>query len=378
MFDKKFVKNFDYLSMLLVLALFSIGMAALASATGANNGKYGMIIAQSVWFVLGLAVFFIALNIDYNIFGSIALYLYVLMLAPLVILVAFPSLGHTSHNATSWFRVGSQQVQPSEFAKIIFILTFARHIDKIREKDETAINKPENLIFLLAHAAVPVLLIMKQPDNGTALVYCVIAASMLFAANISFKYILGALACIVPAVPVFLFFILPRMPKYAANRILGFINPDLDPKGIGWQAMISKLAIGSGRIWGQGLFHGIQSHMPKGGLPVKESDFIFAVLGEELGFVWCAVVVALFVLLLLRFMYIARTSKDFYGSLIVSGVTAMIAFHMFQNIGMTVGLMPITGIPLPFFSYGGSSFLTNMAGVGLVLCVAMRRQKQGY
>lgn len=369
----RIAKKIDYISIILILILFTIGMFAIASATKAFAGDYGHIKMQLIAFVISIVAFFCIIVLDYTFFKSIAPYLYFLLIIPLLLLIAMPSLGHSTYGATRWFKIGPVQIQFSEFAKILFILTFAAHIDKVQEKGEENINKLLKLIPLAFHVVIPVALIMKQPDNGTALVFCFIAASMLFISGLRSKYIIGALVSGCIALPLFYFLILPKFPQYVQKRIFVFLNPSLDPLGAGYNAIIAKLSVGSGQIWGQGLFKGIQVQM--GALPVKESDFIFSVIGEEMGFIWCAVIVVVFTLLFMRFISFAKTSTDHYGTLIIVGVTAMIVFHMLQNIGMNIGLLPVAGIPLPFISYGGSALLANMIGVALVFNAGMPKKK---
>ena len=193
---------------------------------------------------------------------------------------------------------------------------------------------------------------------------------MLFVAGIDKKYIITAILLVVILVPIAYFFILP---DHAKARIDVFLNPDLDPRGAGYNIIQSKLAIGAGQLFGMGLFKGNQTQL--GFLYPKTTDFIFAVIGEELGFIVAALVIILYVILISKMIYVAKTAKDDEGSYIVAGITGIFFFHELQNIGMTMGLLPITGVPLPFVSYGGSSLLTNLILIAIVLNVSGRRQK---
>lgn len=370
----RITKKLDYYIITCVTILFTIGMFAIASATKAREGNWGHIQMQSIVFIISILVFFIVLNMDYTVFKEGAPYLYIVLLLPLVLLVAVPSLGHSTYGATRWFKIGSVQIQFSEFAKVLFILTFATHISKIQKNKKDEINKIRNIILLLAHAVIPIALIMAQPDNGTALVFCVIVASMLFIAGLHLRYFFFALISGIALLPVFYLSILPKLPKYIQNRIFVFLDPTHDPMGAGYNTIIAKISVGSGRIFGQGLFKGVQIQMNI--LPVKESDFIFSVIGQEMGFITCAAIILLFTILFLRFLSLARKANDYYGELIIVGITAMIAFHVLQNIGMNIGIMPVAGIPLPFISYGGSALLTNMVGIGLVMNAGMPRKRQ--
>jgi len=258
-------------------------------------------------------------------------------------------------------------LQPSEFTKIVLIVTLAKIIDKF--KNENTLNRPLNLLLLFLIISVPVFLIIMQPDYGTAMVILAMTAVMLFAGGIKWRYIIGAAMSILIIIPVAYNYILPQ---HAKNRIEVFLNPELDPRGAGYNIIQSKLAVGSGQLWGMGLFNGNQTQL--GLLPMKTTDFIYPVISEEMGFIISSLVILLFLILLIRLINIARTAKDSFGGLICTGVFAMIFAHFIENIGMSMGLLPITGIPLPFISYGGSSMLTNMIAIGLIMSVASRRK----
>ena len=226
------------------------------------------------------------------------------------------------------------------------------------------------LLILLAILGVPVLLIIKQPDYGTAIAFIMALIFMLFVAGIDKKYIIIAIAVVIVAVPLLYFFILP---EHAKTRIDVFLNPNLDPRGAGYNVIQSKLAIGAGEFLGMGLLKGNQTQL--GFLYPKTTDFIFAVIGEEMGFIIAATVIITYVVLITRSIFIAKTAKNNLGSYIAIGIAGIFLFHMAENIGMTMGLLPITGVPLPFVSYGGSSLLTNLMMIGLLLNISGRRQK---
>ena len=223
------------------------------------------------------------------------------------------------------------------------------------------------------YVAIPCVLLAMQPDYGTAMVFLVVSALMIFIAGINIWYVVGAIVTVVVSVFLAYQYVLP---DYAKNRITVFLNPEMDPSGAGYNIIQSQLAVGSGQTWGMGLFNGNQTQL--GYLPMKTTDFIYSVIGEEMGFIISALVVLLFILLVVRLFYIAKNTKDMYGSLIVAGIAAMFLAHFIENVGMTIGLMPITGIPLPFVSYGGSSMLTNCIAIGLVLSVNRKRKKNMF
>ena len=373
MFNKKLFEKFDYVLFMIILALMAIGIVALTSATHAiPTGDMADVEKQVMWIIISITAMLAVAAFDYETLGSYSFRLYVLMLV-LLIAVLFT---RPINGASSWFNLGPFAFQPSEIAKIILIISLAKHIDRITSKDENAINKPKNILMLLLHVGIPILLIMKQPDFGTAMVIVSIVFIMVFLANMSYKYVGTVAIGGVLGIGLLRFFILKGnnlfFSEYQAKRIKVFFDPTLDPHGSGYNVLQSKLAIGSGQVSGMGLLNGTQTQL--GNIPAKTTDFIFSVIGEELGFIFCALIVVLFVLLLLRCISIARISKDFYGALITVGVMTMIGIHVLVNIGMTIGLVPVTGIPLPFISYGGSSLLTNMMGIGLVMSVAAKNK----
>lgn len=240
----------------------------------------------------------------------------------------------------------------------------------MQERDKRSINRPVKLLIILAIVAVPVLLIIKQPDYGTSAAFLVATVFMLITAGIDKKYILGAIILIVVSVPLIYNFILP---DHAKKRIDIFLNPESDPRGSGYNIIQSKLAIGAGGLTGMGLLKGNQTQL--GFLYPKTTDFIYAVIGEEMGFIIAGTIIILYVLLINKCLYVAKTAKDEVGSLIVSGITGIFVFHMIENIGMVMGLLPITGVPLPFISYGGSSLITNFICIAIILNISSKRQK---
>ena len=273
------------------------------------------------------------------------------------------------NGASSWFSVGSVSIQPGEIAKITLILGLGKLLDYFKTKGK--LNHPLYVLIVLAYVAIPCLLLVMQPDYGTAMVFLVVAALMIFVSGINVGYIIAAIVTVVVGVFVAYQYILP---EYAKTRITVFLNPQMDPSGAGYNIIQSQLAVGSGQMWGMGLFNGNQTQL--GYLPMKTTDFIFAVISEEMGFVVSCLIVVLFVILIAKSVHIGKTSKDNYGALISIGVAGMFLAHFLENVGMNIGLMPITGIPLPFISYGGSAMLTNFVGLGLLLSVSGRRNKK--
>lgn len=250
------------------------------------------------------------------------------------------------------------------------ILFLAFGISKLQEKGKEQINKPLKLLATLMIVAVPLLLIIKQPDYGTAAAYIVATAMILFAAGINKRYIICTILIVVISVPLLYMYVLPN---HAKSRIEVFLNPESDPRGAGYNIIQSKLAIGAGKLTGMGILNGNQTQL--GYLYPKTTDFIFSVIGEEMGFIVSSGIVVLYVLIINKAIYIAKTAKDDVGSYIAVGIAGVFLFHMIENIGMTMGLLPITGVPLLFLSYGGSSMITSFICIGLLLSISGRRQK---
>ena len=361
----KILKNIEWGIVICCIVLLVIGGIALFSATQDNN--YFELKRQIIWLVISIPIMIIVILINYETIAKVSPVFYGLFIILLVgVLFTEPVNG-----ASSWYEITENvKFQPSEFAKIFVIIFFSYVMTKIQQKDSIAINRPTRLLILFAIVAVPVLLIVKQPDYGTAIAFMVSIILMLFVAGIDKKYIIGTVLIIAIAVPLLYNFVLP---DHAKTRIDVFLNPNLDPRGSGYNVIQSKLAIGSGQLFGMGLLKGNQTQL--GFLYPKTTDFIFSVIGEEMGFIVAGAVIILYVILITKAVYVSKTSKDDLGSYIAMGIVGIFLFYMIENIGMTMGLLPITGVPLPFVSYGGSSLLTNFILIALLMNISGRRQK---
>jgi rod shape determining protein RodA len=370
------LKRFDFILFFTTIILCVYGFIIINSATMSKvSGSEPYLKTQIVAFALGLGVMFFLVMIDFDIYGSFYLPIYGVSVILLLYVLINPVSASEWGDVRSWIAIGPVVFQPSELAKFGVIISVAKFIDINKDN----INEPAVLIKVLVFAFFPVALILLQPDLGTALVFIFFIAVMIFVSGIDRKYIIFviALALIMLVIGLISFYFIMKdytpNEDYRIDRIVTFFYPELDPEDTGYQVIQSKTAIGSGMIYGRGLYKGVQNQL--GYLPTKETDFIFAVIGEELGLVGGLGLLLLYALLLYRLVRIARHAANLFGSLIVTGITAMLLFHIFENIGMTMGLMPVTGIPLPFISSGGTFMLVNMVSIGLALGVGMKRGK---
>lgn len=362
--NKKLLKNTEWTILIVSLILFTIGLLALFSATQATG--YLEFRKQLQWFLVSVPFLILATVIDYNVIVKFSTLAYIIIIGLLVaVLFTAPIDG-----ASRWFKIGSNSTfQPSEIAKIIVILFAAFLLNKLQLKGRKEINKIWKLIIFLIFISIPIALVLKQPDIGTSIAFIVSIVCMLFVSGINKKYIVLAIIVVMLSGQ----FIYSNLPAHALRRIEVFLNPDSDPRGDGYNIIQSKLAVGSGQVFGMGLFKGNQTQL--GFLHPKTTDFIFSVIGEEFGFIVTGLIVILYITLITKTIYVAKTAKDNIGSYIAIGIAGILFFHMTENIGMTMGLLPITGIPLPFVSYGGSSLITNFICIGLLLNISARRQK---
>jgi rod shape determining protein RodA len=384
--DKRMFRYIDWplfgnIMVLILLSFVAIASAVSNPVTG-GTGSLAEIIAQLnlsfvfqqlAWFGVGLLAMFIVLLPDYHVIGEYYKWLYAILIFLLVAVFLF---GAEVNGTKGWFRIGTSGFQPSELGKIALIIMMAKMISERTKGKNGGIKKIRDIAPIVGIFLVPFALILIQPDWGTAMVYAFTFFVMLFVARTSIKIILGMLACVGVAVPAAWLV----MADWQKGRIYSFLQipgEGMTPekiKAMQYQSDQAKMAAGSGQMTGKGLFSvGGESQLSK--IPEKHTDFIFASTTEAIGFIGAMLIIVLYIVLISRTFYLATKAKDEFGTLIIVGVLAMTLFHIFENIGMNIGVMPITGIPLPFFSYGGSNLLTNMIAFGLVINVSMRRQK---
>lgn len=361
---KKLFRNFDFILFFTVLLLNVYGLISIYLAT---NGTVSFLKSQGAALVLGIVAIIFLLFIDYEIFGKLYLPIYIFSNLLLVAVLLF---GVEKYGAKSWIKLGGVIIQPSEIVKIGIILSLAQFI----KKNEESINDLLTIIKIGLFAGIPIALVLLQKDFGTSMVFVFFTAAMLFIARIDYKYVLYTIFTSIISLPLMWFFF---FGEYQKNRIRVFLNPELDKAGSGYQVYQSKIAIGSGMKFGRFLTNEAK-FAKEGYLPFPYNDFIFSVIGENFGFIGCLILLLLFFIMISRLIHIAKASKDLYGSLIVVGICAMFVFHILENIGMTIGLMPVTGIPLPFISHGGTFLLSNMVSIGLVLNVGIRKNKINF
>ncbi len=350
-----------------IVAFLGLISVLMIGSTSISTGFFSRsVIVQIAAYILGAIAIYIMLRFNYTIFLDMQKLLYISSLI-LLFLVYVPGLGVEQFGARSWISLGFTTIQPSELVKILYILILANYMNK--HKDELY-----NFRCLLKSAmvAAPIILIVLKEDLGSALVFAAIWAVMIFFAGIDLKAFAKLFALAAAAVPVAYMV----MADYQKERIEAFLHPDNLSIGANYQVWQSKVAIGSGGFFGKGLFNGTQKELEF--IPVQTSDFIFSVVGEELGLFGGIIIIALFTIMLIRMMKMVRNSIDFYGALIIAGVIGMFTFQVFENIAMTISLMPVTGITLPFLSYGGSSILSNMLAIGLVLNVSTRSKRINF
>ena len=314
-----------------------------------------------MWFGMGILCALAVFLIDYRYYEEFAYPFYFVVL---VILVGVLVYGLVAGGGQRWIKIGFFYFQPSEVMKIALVFALARYFAQ-RERQEG--YRLRDLIVPVIITMIPTVLILKQPDLGTAMVMVFIFFSIVMFVKIRFRSFLIIATTIILATPFFWF----ALKEYQRTRILTFLNPDLDPLGAGYHIIQSKIALGSGGIWGKGYLQGTQCKLHF--LPEHHTDFIFAVLGEEWGFVGCAIVLGLFLALILWGLTRGVRTQDRFGAIVAFGVTAMIFWHVVINVGMVVGMMPVVGLPLPFLSYGGSSAVIMLIGIGLLLNVRARR-----
>ena len=357
-------RHVDVILLVAVLAIAGLGVLMVYSATQHRSGFEStyFLERQALFAVLGVGVMVLLATTDYRVFRDFAPLIYVATVASLALVLS--PLGSNRRGAQAWFQVGPFQLQPSELAKVTVVVCLSAYVSAHRGDLDG-----RRLLVVLALAAVPMALIQGQPDLGTNLVFAAILMGTLVVAGARPRHMAGlVLAGILVVLAVFQ---LGVVKDYQRDRLGAFIDPESDALRSAYSLQQSTIAIANGGVTGKGLFKGTQTKLAY--VPEQHTDFIFTVVGEELGLLGSALLLLLFAVVVWRTWRAAALAKDLSGTLVCVGVLAMLVFQIFENVGMTMGIMPITGIPLPFMSYGGSSTLASFAAIGLVLNVHMRR-----
>lgn len=361
----------DWVLVFGVLGLSAVGSLLIWSATYqrtalTDGNQYAFLLRHALNFAIGLVLAVLAAVTDHRRVRMLAPVLYAASVVGLV-LVLVPGVGAVINGSRSWIQLPWMSIQPSEFAKLAVIVGMAL---LIAEKGETNHREARTIDIAqaIAVAAIPVLLVMLQPDLGTVMVLGSIVFGIVAVSGVPKRWMLGIVtAATVIAVLAIQFNVLK---KYQLARFTAFADPSQDPQGIGYNVNQARIAIGNGGVFGQGLFHGSQTQ--NAFVPEQHTDFVFTVAGEELGLIGAGAIICLFVLILWRGLRIAVNARDAFGRLIATGVVCWFAFQAFENIGMTLGIMPVTGLPLPFVSYGGSSMFAGLLAVGLLQNIHLR------
>ena len=360
-------RHVDWILVAAVVALSLVGVLMVFSATKGPGGETPtttfFLQRQLMFAVLGWGVMAAVACVDYRHYRDWAIPMAIGALTLLVLVIS--PLGSESNGAQAWFELAGFQLQPSEFAKIVFILGMAAFLTY----DRAGGLDGRRLLIAFGIAAVPMGLIMLQPDLGTVLVFVFAALGMITVAGVRPRHL--AMVALVAIVGTVLILNSPILKAYQVDRLTSFVSPDSDTQGAAYNTKQAQVAIANGGFTGEGLFEGEQTQLNY--VPEQHTDFIFTVVGEELGFAGGALVLGLLGVIVWRIWRTAQLSRDEYGMLVCVGVLSMVVFQVFENVGMTMGIMPVTGIPLPFVSYGGSAILTQSAALGLVLSVHMRR-----
>jgi rod shape determining protein RodA len=358
--ERRSIHNLDWLLALAVLALCAVSLGMVYSAT-LGGPLSPLAKKQMVYVALGLVAMILTLAVDYHTLASLS---YLFYSASLVLLVYLLFFGRAIANTRGWLELGPVNFQPAEMTKITTLLALSSYLSRHRSSSLT----PGNMAAILLIVGVPVVLIARQPDLGTALTFMPLVAVAAFLGGMRVRTILILVMIPILALPLLW---THYLQDYQKERVLTFLDPARDPKGAGYQVLQSRIAVGSGGLIGKGFLEGTQGQLKF--LPAQHTDFIFALLAEERGFLGSLVVLSLYFIVIYRCIAIARAARDLLGVYLAMGMMALFACQVLINIGVVLGLMPTTGVPLPLLSYGGSSMITTLAGFGLVLNVWMRR-----
>ncbi len=360
--DRRLIAHFDWPLLTVTLLLLALGLVTVLSASHAQDRLLSPFFwRQSAWMLIGLGFMILGTSFDYH---ALDRYAFVLYGASLSLLIAVALVGAFGGGARRWLDLGFVSLQPSELAKLSTVIVLSSVLAR-NSGEQTLAWTVAVVCFVLI--GLPCALILEQPDLGTALIVAAVGGSVLIAAGLSLRWVFAGAAVLALVAP----YLWTHLKPYQQRRIEMFLNPDLDPLRYGYHIIQSKIAIGSGMWAGKGYLNGTQNRLNF--LPEQHTDFIFAVFAEEWGFAGASVLLALYLFLLLRCVVVISRAKDSFGVLLTFGLSTMIFSQVLINIGMACGLLPVVGVTLPFFSYGGSSLVVCLFSIGLLLNVSMRR-----
>ena len=369
--ERRPIRHVDWFLIVIAIVLSVVGLLLLYSATSQTLRQGGFdpfdrVNKQAITMVLGAGAALAIASIDYRFWKIYAGFIYIGSVAALI-LVRVPGIGTTDSTGTAqrWFALGPLQITPSEFTKLAIIVTLAAVLANIRTPEPTL----RDLFKVLVLAAVPLVLVFLGPDIGTSIGIAAIVVGMLIVAGTKLRHLL--VLSVVGIIAIVLVFQTGAIESFQRERLTAFLDPQSVSADVRYNLDQSLIAVGSGGLLGKGYLHGVQTNLDY--VPEQHTDFIFTVAGEEFGFVGALAVLALFALLLWRSIRIAWLAKDPFGTYVAAGIASMFAIQMFVNVGMVIGIMPITGIPLPFLSYGGTSILVSFAAIGMLESIHMRR-----
>jgi rod shape determining protein RodA len=363
MFDRRLLQNFDWVLFALLILIAMMSVLNLYSATFSirDAGGAQIFMKQVYWYLMGFAIFMMVTIIDYHVLERLAWHIY---LFTIILLVLVLILGMISKGAQRWLNLGFITIQPSELAKLSIVIILSQFFSTHGEYADYRLRDLwQPFLLILA----PCILIKIQPDLGSAVILAIIALSIILLMKVRWSSLFLLITTILIACPVAYHY----MSDYQKKRIHTFFNPESDPLGAGYHIIQSKIAVGSGQLIGKGFLKGTQTRLKF--LPENHTDFAFSVWAEEWGFIGSIFLLMIYLFLILWGINIAKNSKDKFGSILAIGITAIIFWHMVINVGMTIGLMPVVGIPLVLFSYGGSSVLCTMIGMGILMNISQRR-----
>lgn len=363
MLNRRLAQNFDWPLLGITLVIALIGLLNLYSASVSFRGVSSatIFLKQCYWLLLGFSLMLLICMVDYRIFERLAYTIYTLSLLLLVLVMI---RGEVSHGAQRWLEIGGLSLQPSELVKLSLVVALAKYFQDNWLPDGFRLRE---LIFPFLLIGIPFILIILQPDLGSAVLLLLISFSLLLFARIKLRSLANLAGASLMALPLFWFL----LKDYQRRRLLSFFDPDRDPLGSGYHLIQSKIAVGSGEFLGKGFLQGTQTQLRF--LPAQHTDFVFSVWAEEWGFLGSLIVLALYLFLIFWGLSIASRSKDRFGAVLAVGVSAILLWHVAVNIGMVVGFLPVVGITLPLMSYGGSSLIITLIGIGLLLNISMRR-----